>query len=59
MSKKKNKNNKLVMYVTTSLGLFYLNIEVGGAEPEMVGPFKTLADAEEEQARQAKLRKNK
>lgn len=57
MSKKKNK--KPVMYVTTSLGLFYLRIEDGSADPEIIGPFKTLAEAEDEQARQTKLRKNK
>lgn len=57
MSKKKTK--KPVMYVTTSLGLFYLRIEAGSANPEMIGPFKTLAEAEDEQPRQAKLRKNK
>ncbi|MEP7452732.1 hypothetical protein [Phyllobacterium sp. SB3] len=57
MAKKKNK--KLSTYVTTSLGLFYLNIEDGSPEPEIMGPFKTLAEAEEEQTRQSKLRKSK
>lgn len=57
MSKKKNK--KPVMYVTPSLGLFYLNIEFSDQEVEMLGPYKTLAEAEDEKARQTKLRKKK
>ncbi|CAN7712929.1 hypothetical protein LJR231_005982 [Phyllobacterium sp. LjRoot231] len=55
MAKKKNK--KPTTFVTASLGLFYLRIEHDGVEADVVGPFKTLAEAEEEQAKQKKLSK--
>lgn len=55
MAKKKTK--KLTTFVTASLDLFYVRIERAGVEAEVVGPFKTLAEAEEEQAKQKKLDK--
>ncbi|MET3648048.1 hypothetical protein [Phyllobacterium ifriqiyense] len=55
----KKKTKKPSMYVTPSLGLFYLNIEYATDESEIIGPFRTLAEAEEERSRQTKLRKAK
>ncbi|MGH6859506.1 MAG: hypothetical protein ACRECY_04565 [Phyllobacterium sp.] len=54
MTKEKKKGPKIS--VTTNLGLFYLTIEQSDAEPELVGPFKTLSEAEDERTRRAGLR---
>ena len=55
MAKKMTK--KPTIHVTASLGLFYVKVEQNGEEIDLIGPFKTLADADDERAKQKKLRK--
>lgn len=55
----KKKASKPLIQVTVSLGLFYVVIEAEGLENEIIGPFKTLDDAEIEKINQKKLLKNK
>jgi hypothetical protein len=53
----KKKTKKPTIHVTTSLGLFYVKVEHNGEELDVIGPFKSLAEANNEQAKQKKLRK--
>ncbi|MGO4449096.1 hypothetical protein AB4Y96_09225 [Phyllobacterium sp. TAF24] len=55
----KKKTGKPLIHITTSLGLFYVAIEREGSETELVGPFKSLDDAEIEKINQKKLNKKK
>ncbi|PRD49966.1 hypothetical protein C5750_24415 [Phyllobacterium myrsinacearum] len=55
----KKKAIKPLIHVTVSLGLFYVVVEAEGLENEIIGPFKSLDDAEIEKINQRKLRKNK
>jgi hypothetical protein len=39
---------------TASLGLYYVKVEQSGKEIELIGPFKTLAGADQKRAKQNK-----
>jgi hypothetical protein len=53
----KRTTKKLMIHVTANLGLFYVKVEQNGEEIDLIGPFKLFADADDERAKQKKLRK--